>query len=159
MIVRAAEAGDVPAMLEVQNAIIRRGGTTAHETEMTAERFIRIYMDAPLAICCFVAEDAGGIIGFQALGIHDGLPDGWAEIGTFVSPDRQRTGAGQALFAATVEVAKARGFAAIDATIRADNVVGLGYYALLGFVDYAADPEYCLSDGTRVGRISKRFDL
>jgi hypothetical protein len=49
--------------------------------------------------------------------------------------------------------------AVINATIRADNAPGLGYYARRGFTDYATDPAFSLRDGTIVGRISRRFDL
>lgn len=159
LLVRNAEAADIPALLDLQNEIIRIGGTTAHETEMTVARFVALYLAKPPAISCLLAEDGAGLIGFQALGRHPGLPDGWAEIGTFVQPRRQRTGAGTALFAATQAVARDSGIRTIDATIRADNLPGLGYYARRGFRDYAADPEYRLKDGTRVGRLSKRFDL
>ena len=50
-----------------------------------------------------------------------------------------------ALFAATVAWARAHGVTAMNATIRADNVVGLGYYAKRGFVDYATEPDLTLT--------------
>jgi GNAT superfamily N-acetyltransferase len=159
MKVRVAGLADVPGLLAIQNEIIRIGGTTAHETPMTPERFIALYLTEPAAICCHLAEDAAGVIGFQVLGFYPGLPEGWADIGTFVAPDRQRTGAGVALFTATVAVARTRGIGVINATIRADNVPGLGYYARRGFVDYAVDADFTLKDGTKVGRVSRRFDL
>ena len=159
MIIRAAGMADVAALLAIQNRIIAIGGTTAWETPLTETQFIGNYLAEPDAICCHLAMDDQGMIGFQALGLYPGLPDGWADIGTFVAPDRQRTGAGAALFAATVAVARAREIAVINATIRADNVPGLGYYARRGFVDYTQDPAWALQDGTVVGRVARRFDL
>lgn len=159
MIVRQAIASDASAMADLINAIIRIGGTTAHETEMSNDRVAHCYIGGPAVICCQVAEADGRLVGFQALDRSRKLPVGWGDIGTFVAPDVQRGGSGSALFAATLVAARAAGVTHISATIRADNAPGLGYYARRGFVDYSADPGYCLADGTVVGRISKRFDL
>jgi N-acetylglutamate synthase-like GNAT family acetyltransferase len=159
MIVRQATVTDATAMADLLNTIIRIGGTTAHETEMTEDHIAQYYITGPAVICCHVAVTDGRLIGFQALDRNHALPAGWGDIGTFVAPDVQRSGAGLRLFAATCDAARAAGIATINATIRADNAPGLGYYARRGFVDYAADPDYRLSDGRRVGRISRRFDL
>ena len=159
MIVRPATKDDVPAMMALHAEIIRIGGTTSYLVPFSVQGFINNYLAAPDTICCHIAEDTDGLTGFQSLGLWPGLPQGWADIGTFVAPDRQRTGAGAALFAATCVAARAAGIRTINAAIRADNLPGLGYYKKRGFADYASAPDYCLADGTRVGRISKRFDL
>ncbi len=159
MIIRPATRPDAPEMQAIQNAIIRIGGTTAYEEPQSPEVFAHGYLTGPDALSCHLAEKDGRVIGFQVLGWNADLPDGWADIGTFVDPAVQRSGAGAALFAASVTVARARGITTLNATIRVDNVPGLGYYARRGFVDYDADPEYRLSNGTRVGRVHKRFDL
>lgn len=158
MTVRPALPGDAAAMAAVQNRIIRIGGTTAYQTERSVEA-VRAYVDGEGAICCFVAEVAGAVIGFQSLGLSPGLAEGWADIGTFVEPGVQARGVGAALFAATGMVARASGIRVINATIRADNVPGLAFYARQGFVDYAHDPDFALQDGRRVGRVHRRFDL
>lgn len=159
MIVRAATLADVSAMTAILNAIIAIGGTTAHQTPKSEARVRADYLDGPEALCCFVAEEAGRVIGFQALGRWPGLAAGWGDIGTFVVPGGQARGTGAALFAATRQAAQNRGLTTINATIRADNVPGLAYYARIGFVDHASDPDWTLEDGRRVGRISRRFDL
>ena len=159
MIVRPATPQDAAAMSDLQNYIIRIGGTTAHETEHDAAYVIAHYISGPGVICCHLAEDDSGLIGFQSMGRHAALPEDWGDIGSYVSPDRQRTGAGAALFAATLAAARAAGVRVINATIRADNAAGLGYYSRRGFVDYASEPEYQMKDGRRVGRISKRFEV
>ena len=99
------------------------------------------------------------MIGFQSLGRHPALPEGWGDIGSYVSPDYQRTGAGAALFDATLAAARQAGVVTINAAIRADNAPGLGYCTRRGFVDYGADPDFALKDGRVVGRVLKRFDL
>lgn len=159
MIVRVATPPDAVAMAHLLNRIIRIGGTTAHEVPFTPEQIDAHYISASNLVCCHLALLDGAVMGFQALEHHTALPDGWADIGTFVDPDQQRLGIGGALFTATVAAARAAGLGVINATIRADNKPGLGYYARRGFVDYTTDPGYALHDGRVVGRISKRFDL
>jgi L-amino acid N-acyltransferase YncA len=158
MIVRAAIQDDCAAMADILNQIIQIGGTTAFEDEKTPDDMREWYLLGADAICCHVAID-DGVVGFQSLSRYGNLPEGWGDIGTFVRADMQRGGAGAALFAATVLVARAAGLHTINATIRADNLPGLGYYARRSFYDYASDPDYRLKDGTRVGRVSKRYDL
>jgi L-amino acid N-acyltransferase YncA len=158
--IRPATPDDVPGLVALLNRIIAKGGTTAHELPYTDDKFARTYLTGESAIACFVEDAAdGGLLGFQVLGYWPGLPKGWVDIGTFVAETARGTGTAAALFAATRALALARGDVAINATIRADNVLGLGYYDKCGFRDYATDPDYRLRDGTRVGRISKRFDL
>lgn len=159
MIVRAAVRADAADMADLVNQIIRIGGTTAHEDEMPPEQVAGYYIEGPDVFCGVVAVEDGRLIGFQSVGRHPALPDGWGDIGTYVALDMQRNGVGAALFAATCVAARAAGLRVINATIRADNVPGLASYARRGFVDYALDPEYRLRDGRQVGRISRRFDL
>ena len=159
MRVRAALPADAPAMSALQNQIIRIGGTTAHQTEQDAGFVALHYVTGPEVICCHLAEDGTGLIGFQSLGHHPALPEGWGDIGSYVSPDRQRTGAGAALFEATLVAARQAGIVTINAAIRADNQLGLGYYTQRGFVDHGAEPGFALADGRVVGRVFKRFDL
>jgi L-amino acid N-acyltransferase YncA len=159
MIIRPATLQDCPAMCALLNAIIRKGGTTAFEEEKTPEEVADWYLTGPHALLCHVAEDQGRIIGYQTVSRYGDLPAGWGDIGTFVEIGLQRSGAGAALFGATIQAARDKGLTSINATIRADNLPGLGYYTRRGFVDYATDPAYALADGTVVGRISKRFDL
>lgn len=159
MILRPARPEDAPAMAALLNRIIAIGGTTAHETPFAPESIIHHYIAGEEPICCHLAEDEQGLIGFQSVGHNPALPEGWGDIGTFVAPDRQRTGAGQVLFAITVTAARGAGLKVLNATIRADNAPGLGYYARRGFVDYAEDPDFTLKSGAKVGRVSRRFDL
>lgn len=158
MIIRNAVPQDAAAMTALQNDIIRIGGTTAHEHPRRVEQVMR-YIAGPGVISCQIAEDAGRLLGFQSIALSRDLPEGWGDIGTFVQPRVQARGIGTALFDASLAMARAAGLRALNATIRADNVPGLAYYARRGFADYAFDPDYALSDGRRVGRVSRRLDL
>ncbi len=159
MIIRAAALADAPAMMALQNEIIRLGGTTAYEEERSAAQIIASYIAPEEGICCHVAETAEGVIGFQVVSPNPALPAGWAEIGTFVASGIQARGIGQALFAATRPAAIRAGVRVLNATIRADNIPGLAYYARIGFVDYTSDPGWALKNGEVVGRVSRRLDL
>ncbi len=163
MIIRDAENRDAADMSALLNAIIAKGGTTAHQRPFDPERMRKHYLAQHNFISCIVAEDAGRIIGFQSLawpGEDEGrLPKNWGIIASFVADQAAGKGVGQRLFAATRQKAQAANVATIDATIRADNVPGLRYYSGLGFVDYDRIKDVPLSDGTLVDRVCKRFDL
>ncbi|MHC2364347.1 ribosomal protein S18 acetylase RimI-like enzyme [Rhizobium leguminosarum] len=66
-------------------------------------------------------------------------------------------GVGSALFPTTRAAAEELGLEFINATIRADNVSGLGYYAKMGFETYDRLVQVPLQDGAPVDRIKKRF--
>jgi L-amino acid N-acyltransferase YncA len=155
MIIRRAMPDDADAMAEILNRIIDIGGTTAHQTPKSADRVRVGYIDGPDVLSAVVAEDRGRIIGWQSVSTWQAE----AHIGTFVRPDVQAKGAGSAMFALTCTVLQATGHRSIIASIRGDNVPGLAYYARLGFVDVAQEPDFALKDGTIVGRVHRRFDL
>jgi L-amino acid N-acyltransferase YncA len=161
VIVRPATPADAAAMAELINVIIAIGGTTAYEEPFDAASMEASYIALPELVSCFVAEDAGAIVGFQGLmrsfDPDDPLPEGWATIGTFARVGITQRGIGSALFARTLEAARIAGIVVIDATIRADNPGGLAFYARQGFVDYDRLNAVPLKDGTPVDRVRKRF--
>ncbi|WP_426035655.1 GNAT family N-acetyltransferase [Cypionkella sp. TWP1-2-1b2] len=159
MIVRPATAQDAEAMTALQNEIIRIGGTTAYQQPRARGEVLESYVTGLAVIGCQLAEEKGQVLGFQVVGRSPELPEGWADIGTFVQPGLQARGIGAALFAASLTAARVAGVRVLNASIRADNVPGLAYYARRGFVDYASNPDWALADGRKVGRISRRFDL
>jgi L-amino acid N-acyltransferase YncA len=163
--IRPARREDAPALAELINAIIARGGTTALEEPYTPDALDRAYLTGPDVICCFVAVDraSGRLEGFQTLGrdtdLPEGLPEDVGDIATFARVGGTQRGVGSALFAATRAEARRQGLSAINATIRADNLGGLAFYARQGFRDHAVRAAVPLKDGTPVDRVSKRFSL
>lgn len=155
MTARPALPRDAGAMAELLNEIIRIGGTTAHEAPKSPDQVRNDYIDGPEVLTSVVVEEKGRLLGWQSVGWWQGE----AHIGTFVRTGQQAKGIGATLFARTSAAARAKGLTEIIASIRADNVPGLAYYARLGFADVGADPEFALGDGTVVGRIHRRFDL
>ena len=159
--IRDVAHGDASDLVELLNAIISQGGTTALEDPFTPEGLAEAYLVGPTVLCCFVAVDraTGRFEGFQTLGRYRGLPDDVGDIGTFARIDGKQRGVGSALFAATCERARRLGLMAINATIRADNVGGLAFYRKMGFEDHSVTPAVPLGDGRPVDRVHKRFRL
>lgn len=155
MLIRLATPDDAAAMADILNAVIAVGGTTAHEIPKTAEAVRRDYIDGPNVLSTVVAVDGDRVVGWQSVEQWQGE----AHIGSFVQPGLQAKGAGARMFALTCETLRAKKLREIVASIRADNVPGLAYYARIGFVDFAQDPDFVLSDGRNVGRIHRRFTL
>ena len=158
--VRPTVRADAPALADLLNEIIAAGGTTAYETPFTPEAFAEAHIDGPAVIASMIADDEDRCaMGFQILLASEKLECGWGDIGTFARRESTTRGIGSALFAATKAAAIAAGLKAINATIRADNVGGLAFYAKMGFIDYAVARAVPLADGTPVDRISRRYDL
>ena len=159
--IREVSPADAPDAADLLNAIIAQGGTTALEEAFTPEQLRSAYLDGPTVLCCFVAVDpaTGTVEGFQTLGRYPELPADIGDIGTFARIGSKQRGIGTALFGATQARARALGLNAINATIRADNVGGLAFYAKLGFDDHSITKAVPLANGTLVDRINKRFLL
>lgn len=156
--IRPATPDDAAELADLINEIIAIGGTTAWETNFTAETFADHYIAGEGCLTCFVAQ-ADRLYGFQALSRNTELPPGWGDIGSFARVQPKLPGVGAALFAATKIKARELGLVAINAQIRADNKPGLGFYSKMGFVDYGVKKDVPLKDGTPVDRILKRYDL
>lgn len=161
--VRPARPEDAAAMCAVLNAIIRRGGTTAHQQPFDPAGMIAHYIAPPDNLACHVAEIDGTLVGFQSVVTGAGgdppMPAGRVAIGTFVAEGMQGKGVGQALFAATRKAVLDAGFRQIEAVIRADNRPGLAYYSGLGFRDDSVMRQVPLDDGRPVDRLRKLIDL
>ncbi len=155
-------AGDLDArdMADLLNAIIRKGGSTALVEEIDAATIKGWFRMAPDQSVWHLAEDENGtILGFQSIEPHKDLPPEACDVATFVKLGQTGLGIGSKLFEASRAAAGALGYAWINATIRADNSGGLAYYQSRGFETYAHHPNERLSNGMRVDKVSKRFDL
>jgi L-amino acid N-acyltransferase YncA len=155
MILRRPYPADAPAMADLLNEVIAIGGTTAHQHPKTPVQMRRDYIDGPDVRTSVLAEDQGRVIGFQSVGLWQGD----MHIGTFVQPGLQARGVGAALFSETCAQARAAGLTELIASIRADNVPGLAFYARIGFQDIGREPDFALEDGRVVGRVIRRFAL
>lgn len=159
--IRPVREEDAPELAKLLNEIIARGGTTALEEPFAPDALARTMLTGPDVMCCFVALECatGRLLGFQSLERWDGLPEDVGDIATFVRVGLTQKGVGGSLFAATRSEAARAQLAAINATIRADNIGGLTFYSRMGFVDDSVQCAMPLKDGTLVDRISKRYSL
>ncbi|EJT01698.1 GNAT family N-acetyltransferase [Rhizobium sp. CCGE 510] len=159
MHIRKAVSSDAEKLSALLNEIIQAGGTTALETPLSAAEFADWFIDGEFSLACHVAEHKQALVGFQSLSSYGDPPKGVADIATFARMNPKTAGVGSALFPATRAAAEELGLEFINATIRADNVSGLGYYAKMGFETYARLAQVPLQDGTAVDRIKKRFSV
>jgi L-amino acid N-acyltransferase YncA len=155
MIVRKALQRDAAGMAALLNQIIAIGGTTAHQQPTTEAQTREYAIDGANVLSSVLAEEDHRIIGWQAVEQWEGEP----HIGTYVTPGLQAKGIGAALFELTFAALRARGVSHVIASIRADNIPGLAYYARTGFRDIGHEPDFALEDGRKVGRVHRRFDL
>ena len=159
-VIRSAHADNIEGMRTLLNEIIRVGGTTAITNELSADEMREWFISGENVVLCFVAVDSdGAIVGFQSLSKYDTLPADWVDIATFASRSRHKSGVGRALFAHTREAASRLGFAAINATIRVENVGGLAYYSRMGFETYLVEDGDPQAHDRVFNRVLKRFTL
>lgn len=156
VVVRPGQPFDAGAMAALLNDIIVQGGTTAFTEPVTGDG-LREWMAA--GDVWHVAETEGEVIGFQWLGPHSDLPKDTADVATFVAPGRHGIGTGSALWEATRDAARMRGWRYVVAVIRADNEGGLAYYGSRGFDDVDRLHRQHLGDGTFVDKVVKRIRL
>jgi L-amino acid N-acyltransferase YncA len=159
MHVRRTVSADAEELSDLLNEIIRAGGTTALETPLSAAEFADWFIDGKFALVCHVAEWERSLVGFQSLSLYGDPPKGFADIATFARMNSKIRGVGSALFPATRAAAEELRLEFINATIRADNISGLAYYAKMGFETYDRLVQVPLLDGTPVDRIKKRFTI
>jgi L-amino acid N-acyltransferase YncA len=157
--IRPAEIHDATTATALLNAIIRTGGTTALQTEMSPPEATNLFLCSDYVACCQVADWDGALIGFQSVGRNPKMPENWGDMARFAAEGATGKGLGTALFQATLVAARAQGLTHLNATIRADNTSGLTYYSRMGFADYAIDAAVPLADGTPVDRVKKQLTL
>ena len=155
--IRPAAAEDAPALTAILNAHVAGGTTTAIGERLTPPVFAHWFIDGPEALGALTAWEAEAAAGFQAL--ERGASAAEAEIATFAAPKALRRGVGRALMEATRARARALGFTALVATIRADNAGGLAFYRAMEFRPWEIRRAVPLADGRLVDRVRLRLTL
>ena len=136
-IIRAAIPDDAAAIIAFWNPMIESGKYTAFDTPFTEEQERTYIANQTVRDIFHVAERAsdGAVVGFQSMSPYPGLASmaHVGVIGTFVAPAFQRQGIARQLLAATVAVARQRGYEKIFTFVRADNPGALAAYKSQGF--------------------------
>lgn len=154
--IRAAKSQDAVAAADLLNAVIRVGGTTAIETELSPEETSDWFLLGSKVHCAFIALENNQMVGWQSVGVYPERGSDWGSMATFAQVGSTTRGIGTAVFATTLGRAAQLGLQHLDATIRADNTGGLAYYSRMGFIDYDVSRAVPLADGTPIDRIHKR---
>lgn len=140
MIIRLAEPRDAAGIAAVLNPVIRETTISFKPKELTLDEICALIATAPGV---FVAEEAGGIIGYASYGqFRNGL--GYArtmEHSVVLGPDARGKGVGRALMAAVEDHARSAGVGSLWAGVSGENPDGVAFHARLGFETVAVLPK------------------
>lgn len=151
MIIRPAEARDLPAILAFWNPIIRETTTIFSSEERTEESLgAMIATRRAAGREMLVAEEAGLVLGIAT---YDQFRGGLGYIHAMehtvlLAPDARGRGVGRALMAAIEDHARARGAHTMVAAVDAANAGGIGFHEAIGFQRVGYLPE----SGRKFGR-------
>lgn len=144
MIVRPARAADVPAILEMWNAVIRDTLITFNSVEKTAEEIAALIAAKEREGHAFlVVEDTGRVAGF---GLYGQFRAGAgyaraAEHTIFLDESLRGKGAGRALMRALEDHAASVGIHSMFAGVSGANPAGRAFHAAVGYVEVATIAE------------------
>jgi phosphinothricin acetyltransferase len=135
--IRRATPADAPAIVAILETIAAERVYSAIDAACTLEEESR-YLDSlsPREAVHVAVAQAGEIVGVQVLDLWAPTLKSMAhvgQLGTFLLPEWRRRGIGNALFCATVEFAKAAGYAKMVIQVRGSNGSAQRFYRQLGF--------------------------
>lgn len=147
--VRPAGPDDAPRLAALLNSVVDEGDKTAIDHHLTPEEARDWFVDGPACRGCVLAEDGSELLGFQAVEVfQDDLPEGWADIATFVADGARGRGVGRALLTGTLAACPAHGIRTLRAVVRATNAGAQAFYRASGFepvVDAVRGPSVVLA--------------
>ncbi|SEM87938.1 phosphinothricin acetyltransferase [Roseovarius tolerans] len=147
MIIRRAETGDIPAILDIWNPLIRDTSVTFTTVEKTAQGLADDL--AARGDAFFVAETARQILGFATYGGFRGGP-GYAhtaEHSVILAGDARGRGVGRALMARLEDHAQAKGIHVLIAGVSGENEGAIAFHRAIGF-----------TQGARLPEVGRKFD-
>ena len=138
LVIRDVALGDAEAILGILNPIIetKRYTVFAAPFSLDAERSYIAKFPARGVWKIALRQPDGRAVGFQVLepfGSYTTAFDHVGTLGTYVDLELRRQGIAKALFAATFEAARAKGYEKLFTFIRADNPAALSTYQACGF--------------------------
>ncbi len=148
MIIRRAEARDIPAILNIWNPLIRDTSVTFTTVEKTAQGLVDDMTARGDGF--LVAEAEGGILGFATYGGFRSGP-GYAhtaEHSVILAGDARGRGVGRALMARLEAQARAQGIHVLIAGVSGENAAAIGFHRAIGFMEGPRLPEV----GRKFGR-------
>lgn len=141
--IRPATQGDVPALLDIWNPIIRDTAVTFTSTEQTAESLWTLITTRRAEGCEFLVAEDGDILGFASyhqfrggVGYRHAM-----EHTVILGPAARGRGLGRALMAAVEDHARTAGAHTMHAGVSAENPAGVAFHAAVGYRELCRIPE------------------
>jgi [ribosomal protein S18]-alanine N-acetyltransferase len=137
LLIRAATVADLPAMM----ALEKRASTAAH---WSAEQYDALFCESDPARVALVLDDASGLQGFVITRV---LGEDWEIENIAVAGPARRRGLGTRLLGELLDLARAKGAAAVLLEVRESNHAARALYEKWAFVEggrrrrYYKDPE------------------
>jgi L-amino acid N-acyltransferase YncA len=158
LLVRDVTPADAEAIVGILNPIIETRAYTVFDAPFTVDAE-RQYIERfpPRGIWKVAAGRSDGrVAGFQVLepfGPYTKAFDHVGKVGTYVDLAQRRRGIAKALFAATFEAARGKGYEKLFTFVRADNPVALAAYQAHGFEAIGTARRHAKIDGRYVDEI------
>ena len=154
--IRDAVPSDAEALVAILNPIIEARVFTAFDTPFSVEAERDYVLGFPPRGVWKVATDDDRVVGFQILepfATYTRAFDHVGTLGTFVGLAHRRQGVAKALFAATLEDARRKGYEKLFTFVRADNPAALQTYVAHGFSVVGTARKHAKIDGRYVDEI------
>ena len=156
--IRDAGPADAKALVAILNPIIEARIHTAFDTPFGADAERAYIVNFPRRGVWKVAVRPSDdrVLGFQVLepfATYTSAFDHVGTLGTYVDLELRRQGVAKALFAATFEAARQKGYEKIFTFVRADNPAALATYLAHGFAVIGTARKHAKIDGRYVDEI------
>jgi L-amino acid N-acyltransferase YncA len=158
LLVRDVTPADAEGIVGILNPIIETRAYTVFDAPFTVDAE-RLYIERfpPRGIWKVAAGRSDGrVAGFQVLepfGPYTQAFDHVGKVGTYVDLGQRRRGIAKALFAATFETARGKGYEKLFTFVRADNPAALATYQAHGFEVIGTARRHAKIDGRYVDEI------
>jgi L-amino acid N-acyltransferase YncA len=158
LLVRDVVPADAEAIVGILNPIIEARVYTAFDAPFTSEteRDYIVKFPSRGVWKVSVRRSDGRVVGFQVVepfGPYSRAFDHVGTLGTYVDLEQRRRGIAKALFAATFEAARQKGYEKIFTFVRADNPAALATYQAQGFVVVGRARKHAKIDGRYIDEI------
>jgi L-amino acid N-acyltransferase YncA len=158
LFVRDITPADAEAVVKILNPIIEARTYTAFDTPFTVEQEHAYIVGFPARGVWKVAVRRADsqVVGLQVLepfGPYTSAFDHVGTLGTYVDLDQRRQGIARALFSATFQAARQKGFEKIFTFIRADNPGALAAYRGQGFSVIGTARRHAKIDGRYIDEV------
>jgi len=162
MIIRRAERGDVPAMREIFNEVLRNSNSIYREEEVDlAERYAWFDEKMEHGYPLFGAYEGDRLIGYSGYGSWRSA-QGYrktVELTIYVDNKYRGTGVGSLLMQTIIDQAKSDGYHVMLGAIDAENKGSIEFHKRFGFIETARMPEVALKNGQWLNLVFMQLNL